>query len=87
MFLLEEAQLGHRGLMWGLRWLPHSSGELETWLLFNRQDLGLLQELWVSVKLNYLTKQLGATSRILWLRSSCVVTKVVIHSSEIVNSK
>jgi hypothetical protein len=56
MFLLEEARLDHKGLMWGLQWLLHSSGELEIWLLFNRRDLELLQELWVSVKINYLTR-------------------------------
>jgi hypothetical protein len=56
MFLLEEAQVDHRGLMWGLQWSLLSSGELEIWVLFNR-DLGLLQELWVSVKLNYLSTQ------------------------------
>jgi hypothetical protein len=58
---LVEAQVDHKGLMSGQQWLLHSSEELEIWLLYNKQDLVLLQELWVSVNLNYFTVKLDGT--------------------------
>jgi hypothetical protein len=79
MFHPEVARLDLKELMWGLQWLPHSSGELEIWLLFSRRDLALLLEPWVSVKLIYLTKQLDETYRIVRLCNSCLDMNDNLH--------
>jgi hypothetical protein len=62
MYLLEEVQVDHKELMWGQQLLLHSSEELEIWLLYNKQDLVLQQELWVSMK-NNSTAKLSGTSQ------------------------
>jgi hypothetical protein len=63
--LLVEVQVDHRELVLGQQWLLHSSEELEIWLLYNKQDLVLLQELWVSVNLRYFAVKLDVTY--IWL--------------------